>query len=79
MVKTLAGDGISWLVIPLTGAIAFLFTTIERTGAVNEEPFENRITDVPLLFYCREIERDLKELLGEPLPSPVEVKDGYLW
>lgn len=80
LIKTLAGDGVPWLVMPLTGLVAFLLTAIERTGAVNEEPFENRITDVPLSAACREIERDLRALLGESdLPPKLEPQDGYLF
>lgn len=80
LIKTLAGDGIAWLVIPLSGLIAFLFTTIERTGAVNEEPFENRITDVPLSATCRQIERELRATLGETdLPPQLLPQEGYLW
>jgi len=80
LIRTLAADGVAWLTIPLTGVIAFLYTTVERTGAVNEDPFENRITDVPLTAYCREIERDLLALLGETsLPPRLEPQDGYLF
>jgi len=80
LIKTLAADGVAWLVIPLSALIAFLFTTIERTGAVNEDPFENRITDVPLTAYCREIERDLLALLGATeLPPRMEAQAGYLF
>lgn len=80
LIKTLAGDGMPWLVIPLTALIAFLLTAIERTGAANEEPFENRITDVPLSAACREIERELRALLGETaLPPKLEAQDGYLF
>lgn len=80
LIKTLAADGVPWLVIPLAAVVAFLFTTIERTGAVNEDPFENRITDVPLTALCREIERDLLALLGEAeLPPRLEPQDGYLF
>ena len=80
LIKSLAADGAAWLVIPLSGIVAFLFTTIERTGAVNEDPFENRITDVPLSAMCREIERDLQSLLGvSPLPPRLEPQEGYLF
>lgn len=80
LIKTLAGDGVAWLVIPLSGLLAFLFTTIERTGAVNEEPFENQITDVPLSAACRQIERDLRATLGETnLPPAPVAQDGYIW
>jgi putative membrane protein len=80
LIKTLVGDSVLWVVMPLTGLIAFLLTAIERTGAVNEEPFENRITDVPLSAACREIERDLRALVGESdLPPKLEPQDGYLF
>jgi putative membrane protein len=80
LVKTLAADGMAWLVIPLAVLVAFLFTTIERTAAVNEEPFENRITDVPLTALCRDMERDLREMLGETsLPPKLQPQEGYLW
>jgi putative membrane protein len=80
LIKSLIADGVPWLIVPLTAVIAFLFSTIERIGVVNEEPFENRITDVPLTAYCREIERDLLALLGDTtLPSRLEAQDGYLF
>ncbi len=80
LIGLLAANGQAWLVIPLSALIAFLFTTIERIGAINEEPFENRITDVPMTALCRDIERDLRELLGESdLPDKIRPKDGYLW
>lgn len=80
LIRTLAADGAAWLVVPLAGLIALLFAAIERTGAVNEEPFENRITDVPLSAMCREIERDLRATLGEAaLPPRLEPRDGYLF
>jgi putative membrane protein len=49
-------------------------------GEVNEDPFEGRITDVPISALSIDIERDLMELLGETnLPSVVEPIDGYLY
>ena len=80
LIKMTVADGHTWLVIPLTMLIAFLFTTIERIGAINEAPFENRITDIPMSAICRDIERDLREMLGEnELPPKMMPKDGYLW
>ena len=70
----------SWLSIPLSLLIAGVFIVMERTGAANEEPFENRVTDVSLTAFCNTLERDLKELLGEqPLPEKLEPVDGYLF
>lgn len=79
-VQTFASVGMAWVIIPVTLLLAFVFGIVERTGAVNEEPFENRLTDVPLSAYCIDIERDLRETLDETAlpekPSPV---NGYLY
>ncbi|MCR9154380.1 MAG: hydrogenase [Bacteroidetes bacterium] len=70
----------TWLVIPLTTLISGVFIIMERTGAANEDPFENQITDVPLTALCNTIERDLKEMLGfEPLPAKKRPIDGYIY
>ena len=46
---------------------------------MNEDPFENRITDVPLSAMCNTIERDLKEMLGETeLPAKAVPEKGFL-
>jgi putative membrane protein len=70
--------GIDVLVIPISITIAFVFNTISKVGAANEDPFENLTTDVPLTAICNAIERDLKEMLGEELPPKIEAEKGYL-
>lgn len=55
---------LSWLVIPLSVIISGVFILMERTGAANENPFENLITDIPMTALCNTIERDLLEMLG---------------
>ena len=71
---------LSWLIIPLSVLIAGVFIIMERTGAANEDPFENKITDVALTSICNTIERNLKELLGETdLPEKLQPIDGYLF
>ena len=60
--------------------ISFVFATMGKVGEVNEDPFENRITDVPLTAMCNTIERDLKEMLGETgLPPKLLPENGYLF
>lgn len=69
----------SWM-IPISIIISFVFAIIAKVGEVNEDPFENRITDVPLSALCNTIERDLREMLGETeLPSKLEPKQGFLY
>lgn len=71
---------LSWIIIPLSILVAGVFIIMERTGAANEDPFENQITDVALTAICNTIERNLRELLGETdLPPKVAPKDGYLF
>ncbi len=70
----------SWLVIPMSVLIAGVFIIMERTGAANEDPFENQVTDVALSAICNTIERNLREMLGETdLPPKLEPVDGYLF
>jgi putative membrane protein len=81
---SLIGDftkmNMDFLMIPVSGIISFVFAIIGKVGEVNEDPFENRITDVPLTALCNTIERDLREMLGETeLPGKIEVEDGFLY
>jgi len=80
---SLIGDfskmGAPALVIPISILIAFVFGVMGKVGEVNEDPFENRITDIPMSALCITIERDLREMLGETeLPEKAPVVDGFL-
>lgn len=80
LVGALAASGATWLLLPLTVIITFVFSVTKTVAVANEEPFENRTSDVPLSAFCRQIERDLREMLGEAeLPPALEPKEGYLW
>ncbi|MEZ4961120.1 MAG: bestrophin family ion channel [Saprospiraceae bacterium] len=71
---------LAWAIVPLATVIAAVFTIMEKTGAANEDPFENRTTDVPMTSLCNTIERDLREQLGETdLPAKLEPAQGYLF
>ena len=71
---------LSWLSIPLCTVLSGVFVIMERTGAANEDPFENQVTDVPLSALCNTIERDLREMLGESdLPPKMMPENGYLY
>lgn len=79
LVADLERMGIGWVVVPVALIISFVFAIIGKVGEVNEDPFEGRITDVPLSALCNTIERDLCELLGETeLPTKLLPVDGYL-
>lgn len=81
---SLIGDftkmNIDYLMTPVSVIISFVFAIIGKVGEVNEDPFENRITDVPLTAMCNTIERDLREMLGEnDLPKKLEAENGFLF
>jgi len=81
---SLIGDftkmNIDYLMIPVSIIISFVFAIIGKIGEVNEDPFENRITDVPLTAMCNTIERDLREMLEEnDLPKKLEAENGFLF
>jgi putative membrane protein len=79
LVADLERMGIGWVVVPVALIISFVFAIIGKVGEVNEDPFEGRITDVPLTALCNTIERDLRELLGETeLPAKLQPVDGYM-
>lgn len=68
-----------FLFIPVTVMICFIFSIIGKVGEVNEDPFENRVTDVPLDALCNTIERDLKEMTGEKnIPAKNDPVNGIL-
>lgn len=81
---SLIGDftkmNMDYLMMPVSIIISFVFAIIGKVGEVNEDPFENRITDVPLTAMCNTVERDLREMLGEnDLPKKLEAENGFLF
>ena len=71
--------GLPGLMIPVSILISFVFGVMGKVGEVNEDPFENRVTDVPLSAICNTIERDLKEMLQETvLPQKLQPQNGFL-
>lgn len=73
------GTGYDWLVVPFSVLISWIFMTMELVGDNSEDPFENFINDVPMTALCRNIEIDLREMLGETeLPPRVLPENGIL-
>jgi putative membrane protein len=73
------GPGYLWLTVPFSTLISWIFMTMELVGDNSEDPFENFINDVPMTALCRNIEIDLREMLGETdLPPRVMPVDGIL-
>lgn len=76
---TKLGEHATWLTIPFTILISWIFDTMEKVGDTSENPFENSLNDIPMSAISRNIEIDLRELLGESeLPEPLQATEGYL-
>lgn len=71
---------IEFLLVPVSVIISFVFAVMNRVGELNENPFENQMSDIPMTALCNTIERDLKEMLGEEiLPAKAAPVNGYLY
>lgn len=68
-----------WLVIPFSVLISWMYTSLEQVGESTENPFEGSANDVPISQICRDIEIDLREMLGEnALPLPLKAENDIL-
>ena len=54
-----------WLLVPFSIMISWMYTSLEQVGESTANPFEGSANDVPITQMCREIEIELRELLGE--------------
>lgn len=59
------GDGLIWLLIPFNLIVSWVFSLMEYTGDFSENPFEGLLNDIPIYSIVRNIEIDLKDMLGE--------------
>jgi len=70
---------LGWGTVLLSFPISILFRSLDSIGRVHEDPFENRIGDIPMTALCRTIEIGLKEALNESeRPAPLTPVDGIL-
>ena len=71
--------GTTWLSIPFTVLVGWVFITMDRIGDTSENPFENGVYDIPLNAICRQIEVDLKQMQGKTdLPAPILASNNVL-
>jgi putative membrane protein len=60
--------------------VGLIFLVLEQIGRDLENPFDNTPHDIALSAMCRNIEINLKQMLGEvALPEPLTPVDGVLW
>jgi ion channel-forming bestrophin family protein len=62
----------SWILIPVSVAISFAFSILNKTGLITENPFEGRAADTPMSTISTGIQIDLMEMIDEiDVPDPV--------
>jgi putative membrane protein len=60
--------------------VGFIFLALDKIGRDLETPFENLQHDISLTAISRNIEINLKQILGEKeIPEPLAPVDGILW
>jgi putative membrane protein len=66
---------------PLGSAlVGFMFLALDDIGRALEAPFENLPNDISLTAITRNIEINLKQMIGEKeIPEPLAAVDGVLW
>ncbi|MBX2963099.1 MAG: hypothetical protein KF687_11355 [Cyclobacteriaceae bacterium] len=68
-----------WLNAPFSGLLIWVFFLMEKIGDYSENPFEGTYNDVPITSIARNIEIDLREMLGETdVPQPIAEENGFL-
>ncbi|MDV3578315.1 multidrug transporter [Elizabethkingia anophelis] len=73
------GDNIVWLTIPFSVLLGWVFLVLEQIGESTENPFEGNANDIPITQISRNIEIDLREMLGEiELPPAINPIDNIV-
>ena len=68
-----------WLVIPFSVLISWVFTSLEQVGQSTENPFEGGANDVPISQMSRNVEIDIREMLGEAnLPPAMQPQNDIV-
>jgi putative membrane protein len=55
----------AWLVIPFSVLISWVYTSLEQVGESTENPFEGNANDIPISQMSRNVEIDMRAILGE--------------
>lgn len=72
-------EELGWASIPISVVISFVFLCLDLVGERAEDPFENRIEDVPLTSLSLGIETVVKEQWGDKnFPAPKEYPKGIV-
>ncbi len=70
---------LTWLVVPFSTLISWMFLTMEQVWDTSEDPFERGVNDIPMTAICRNIEIELYEMIGvKELPQKIQPVEDIL-
>jgi len=73
------GENFSWLTVPFSALVSWIFHTLEKIGEATENPFQGGPNDIPITSLSRTIEIDLREMLDETnVPDPIVAENNIL-
>ncbi len=73
-------ENLGWFTPLGSTLVGFMFLALDKIGRDLEDPFDNKVYDVPLTSITRTIDINLRQLLGETeLPPAAEPVHGVLW
>jgi putative membrane protein len=73
------GGNYTWVTIPASVIVCWVFHTMDKIGDSSENPFEGSPNDVPITALSRTAEIDLREMLGDSdLPQPLKPHNNIL-
>jgi putative membrane protein len=68
-----------WFVIPFSVLISWVYTSLDQVGESTENPFEGSANDVPISQMSRNVEIDIREMLGEiDLPPVLQAQNDIV-
>ena len=69
----------AWFAIPFSALVSWMYVSLDLVGASTESPFEGGANDVPISQISRQLEIELREMLGESdLPLPLRPKNDII-
>lgn len=70
----------AWLNVPFSVTVGWIFVTLEKVGENSSNPFEGGPNDVPISFFARRIEIEMRTMLGEQSDlKPLQPKHNILF
>ncbi|HTF69548.1 MAG TPA: bestrophin family ion channel [Edaphobacter sp.] len=73
-------ENLGWFTPLGSTVVGFMFLALDKIGRDLENPFDNKIYDVPMTAITKTIEINLRQMLGETeLPESITPVRGVLW